>query len=153
MKNAIIKTSAITGFVILVWSCFSEPVKNKKETNYITNFNIVTKNAPNPASTRFHIHIENELLREVLVSHKWGYISISGGLFGKVRYYYPHTAGIAETDIQNELIMGMHSPIVLSHFTQNELDSIASLTFKEAEIDIYYKESHWNLKPLEKDAE
>jgi hypothetical protein len=116
------------------------------------SFEIIPSISANPDATVFNIHVEDKLLREVLVAKRWDSIRFSGGLFDTLMFMLlKPLIGIAEPDIPNELIIGMSKGGL--EYTQNELDSIASLTFKEAEIDIYYNESHWKLKPLEKDAE
>jgi hypothetical protein len=145
------KTFIIFIFTVLVCSCLNKHTNNEEETYYITGFRGITRDTPNPTGAAFYIHTNSKPLREILLSEKWDRIRFSGGLLDTAQYN-EYTLGVGETDVQSELIMGMWF-YSFDYYTQNEIDSIASVAFDDLEIDIYYNEDHWKLKPLEKDAE
>jgi hypothetical protein len=134
---------------VIVSSCFNE-LSSKKELNYLMSFNLIEDTSPNPDAAVFRIH-SNSKLRELLLSEKWDSIRFSGGLFDTVDFNRPtKIIGIAETDMPNELTMGMITGGFLN-YTQCQMDSIASETFKRVEVNVYYKTDIWKLKPLGKD--
>ena len=151
MCKKIFKTGALLLFVgTLSLSCLSD--KKDNDSIWIKQLRIRHKYVPNPDAVVFIIHSNNEM-KDVLLSEKWDSIKFSGGFFDTINYFnitdtfYRNVLGIAETENQDELIIGMTGNF--SMFTEEQTDSIVSLTFKEVEINIYSKNKHWTLKPLE----
>jgi hypothetical protein len=130
-----------------VSSCLNENPASRKEIDYLLSFKLIKDPSPNPDKVVFNIHSSNKL-KDLLLSENWDSIRFSGGLFDTASYNQ-ELIGIAETDIQNELILGMHTLSFLNH-TQTEMDSIALITYNKVEIDIYYKTEKWKLKSLAK---
>jgi len=133
--------------ILLVSSCLNENPDHRKEIDHILSFKLIKDPSPNPDKVVFNIH-SSDKLKEVLLSEKWDSIRFSGGLFDTASFNQ-ELIGIAETDVKNEMILGMHTISFISH-TQDEMDSIALITYNQVEIDIYYKTENWKLKPLVK---
>jgi hypothetical protein len=133
---------------ILVWSCGIKQTNIKEEVNYIISYRIITKNTPNPDSHIFHIQVENKLLREALIAEMWDTVKVSGGHFIPALYRTQLLSWVDKTENPYELILGMNLSRFLS-LTHEQKDSIAADTFKEVEINIWYKDEKWTLKPLE----
>ena len=149
MKNTVIKISVFAVLIILAFSCTNRRSNHTVENNYILGFRIKKPNTPNPDAVVFHIHVDNELLTEVLDFQKWDNIQFSGGIFDTVDYNeYSIGVGVGETDVQNELLMAA-SIFGFKNYNQKEMDSISILSFKDVEINIWYKDEKWTLKPLE----
>ena len=149
MQNTLIKKSVLIVLIILAFSCSNRRSNDKEENNYIIGFRIRTPSSPNPDNIGFHIHVDNELLTEVLDFQKWDSVKFSGGVFDTARYNkYYIGVGVGETDAQNELLIAA-SIFGFKDYNQNEKDSISLLAFKDIEINIWYKDEKWTLKPLE----
>jgi hypothetical protein len=131
--------------ILLVSSCLHENPDHRKEIDYLLSFKLIKDPSPNPDKAVFNIH-SSDKLNEVLLSEKWDSIRFSGGLFDTASYNQ-ELIGIAKTEVQNELILGMHTLSFTSH-TQAEMDSIASKTFEKVVLYVYHKNDIWELKPL-----
>ena len=137
------KAAYLFFILALAYSCLNKN-SSKSEDSYLTSFELIKDPSPNPDKAVFMIHSDVKL-REVLLSEKWDSIRFSGGPFDTISYNQ-ELIGIEETNIPNELIMGMHTLSFLT-FTQAQMDSIASKAFEKVEVDVYYKTYKWKLKP------
>ena len=131
---------------ILAWSCSNRPANETEENNYIVGFRIIKPSSPNHDAVAFHIHIDNELLSEVLIVKKWDNIRLSGGIFDTAEYN-KYEISAWESDVQNELLTST-SIFGFKNYNQTETDSISLIAFKDVEMNIYYKDDKWTLKPL-----
>ena len=143
--NNLFKGALLLFVSALSLSCLSD--KKDNDSIWIKKLRIIpSHHGPNPSVIVFTIHTNSEL-KEVLLSEKWDSVKFSGGYFDTINYNN-RIIGIAESENQDELILGMRGAFYM--FTEEELDSIVSLTFKEVEINFYYKDNIWTLKPIEK---
>ena len=133
---------------LCVVSCSSQSMDKKKSNdNWIMNFNIILSPGPNPASVVFKIHLDNTL-RDILLSKKWDSIKFTGGVFDSL-YFNDKIIGLAETNSNEELILGMSSGR-FSSYKQSQVDSIALDTFSKAEIKVFLNKKTWQMKSSRK---
>lgn len=127
----------------------NESGNSRNGKSYLISFRLIEDPTPNPDAAVFRIHSDNKL-KELLLSEKWDSIRFSGGIFDTIDFNRKtKMIGIAETDLPNELTMGMITSGFLN-YTQDQMDSIASKTFEEVEVYVYHKDDIWKLKPLDK---
>jgi len=145
MYNTLFKISTLLLFVsTLFLSCSSD---KKDDRIWIKELKIMRSGSINPAAVVFNIHTNSEL-KELFLSEKWDSIKFSGGFFDTINFNN-RIIRIVEPENKDELILGM-SLGRFSRFTYEQLDSIVFETLKEVEINVYYEDKHWTLKPLEK---
>ena len=142
---------------ILAWSCSNRPANDTEENNYIVGFRIIKPSSINSDGVIFHVHADNELLYEVLHVMTWDSMMFSGGIFDTADYnkYGIVTQGsrggawsmLWGIGKQNEVRVRT-SIFSFDDYNQTETDSISLIAFKDVEMNIYYKENEWTLKPL-----
>lgn len=126
-----------------------ESGNSRNENSYLISFKLIEDPSPNPDAAVFRIHSDKKL-KELLLSERWDSIRFHGGIFDTIDFNrQTKIIGIAETDLPNELTMGMITSDFLNN-TQTQLDSIASKTFEKVEVNVYHKDKIWKLKPLGK---
>ncbi len=130
---------------LLIISCL--PNKNPKNIFCIQEIELIATTVLNPDKVLFRITTD-EKLREVLLQKGWDSIKFSGGIFDTLNFNHK-LIGVAETDNTDELKIGMATSKFFG-YTQNQKDSIASITFEKVEISIFSKNEIWKLKPCEK---
>jgi|GEM_PF-4170080 hypothetical protein len=141
----ILITIGILCFGLLLISCLS----NKKSRNIfcVQKFELRATTVLNPDKAFIKI-LTDKRLKKVLLSKEWDSINFSGGIFDTLNFNH-RLIGVAETDSPNELVIGIATAKFFS-CTQDQKDSIASITFEKVEINIFSKDGAWELKPCSK---
>jgi len=83
-----------------------------------------------------------------LLSGNWDSINYSGGIFDTINYG-DRKINPVQNENSNEFIIGLPA-FGFFKYSQNQMDSIASITYEKVEINIFSKDETWRLKPCDK---